>query len=219
MEKKILEVLKLSWRDSNEWAKNQAKIYADMDISLKEAKIVQCRENYSKSLLGDTYLDLDMPKLDDKQLVECAFAAYMGMYGQQLKQLIEQNSEVGIDRLQGEIKDDADAFFKNYLLERLLNGVQSVSYDIKEEYRSGFYLLFGKGEIAAIRFLNKLSSLKDVKPQDVVYWYFYFGGKDNGSNGNYQLLWNVIGENNLNLFKKAYSTLTRAFRERKVSAK
>ena len=134
MVKEILKELELSWMDSTEWAESQAKIYSEMEISLKEAKIVQCQENYRNSQLGDVYINQGMPQFNDKQIAEYALAFYVDMYGKRLERLIAQKLEVEIEELEGEIKEDADVFFKNYLLVRFISTIPIIILESFDNY-------------------------------------------------------------------------------------
>ena len=134
MVKKILRELKFSWMASTEWAESQSKIYSEMEISLKEAKIVKCQENYRNSQLGDIYISQGMPKFNDKQIIEYALSFYVDMYGKRLERLIVQKLEVDIEDLLGEIKEDADDFFKNYLLVRFISTIPTIILESFDNY-------------------------------------------------------------------------------------
>ena len=135
MEKKILSALSCSWEAALEWAKSQSNIYADMEIPLKETKIVQCRENYRKSLFGDAYLEGGMPKLNDKDMAISAYGFYIMTYGKQLERLEKQDdSGSQIEEIICKIMEDADVFFKNYLLERYLSQIPRIILDSFNNY-------------------------------------------------------------------------------------
>lgn len=85
---------------------------------------------------------------------------------------------------------------------------------IPTKYKSDFVFLFAGNEFAAKSFLKDLCEIKgNVKAKDVVYYYKQRRGRLNDNDGNYKILFNVIGKDGLGLFLKSYPTLTRAFRK------
>lgn len=88
---------------------------------------------------------------------------------------------------------------------------------IPSEYKSDFVFLFGGNEFVAKSFLKDLYEIKgkrNVKAEDVVYYYKQHRGRLNDNGGNYQILFNVIGKDGLGLYLKSYPALTRVFRQK-----